>query len=102
MVACHPQIRAGRGNPLASHTIPKSLTPKSLTPGLRPMPPDTDQDRGRSADIQLLEYPIPLSITKSVRWRYLGNQAWYQRSTGVKTTGKIQKKTFKKNISQGP
>ena len=28
------------------------------------------------------------SVTKSVKWRYLGNQAWYHRSAGVKTTGK--------------
>ena len=46
-------------------------------------------------DIQLLESPIPPaaapaprpSFTKSVTWRYLGNQAWYHRSAGVKTTG---------------
>ena len=31
-------------------------------------------------------------VTKSVKWRYLGNQAWYHRSAGVKTTGKILKK----------
>ena len=28
------------------------------------------------------------SVTKSIKWRYLGNQAWYHRSAGVKTTGK--------------
>ena len=28
-------------------------------------------------------------VTKSVKWRYLGNQAWYHRSAGVKTTRKI-------------
>ena len=33
-------------------------------------------------DIQLLESPIPAtaaatSVTKSVKWQYLGNQAWY-------------------------
>ena len=28
------------------------------------------------------------SVTKSALWRYLGNQAWYHRSAGVKTTGK--------------
>merc|ERR1712016_380155 len=31
-------------------------------------------------------------VTKSVKWRYLGNQAWYHRSAGVKTTGKILNK----------
>ena len=42
-------------------------------------------------------------VTKSALWRYLGNQAWYHRSAGVKTTGKkfwirkfkIQKKNAK-------
>ena len=39
-------------------------------------------------------YPTPripnshYYVTKSVKWRYLGNQAWYHRSAGVKTTGK--------------
>ena len=28
------------------------------------------------------------SVTKSVKWRYLGNQAWYHRSASVKTTWK--------------
>ena len=37
-----------------------------------------------------------LLVTKSVKWRYLGNQAWYHRSGGVKTTGKILKKKIKK------
>ena len=41
---------------------------------------------------RLLEFPIPTaaatSVTKSVKWRYLGNQARYHRSAGVKTTGK--------------
>ena len=31
------------------------------------------------------------SVTKSVKWQYLGNQAWYHRSAGVKTTGKNSK-----------
>ena len=37
-------------------------------------------------------------VTKSVKWRYLGNQAWYCRSAGFKTTGKkfwIRKKREK-------
>ena len=44
--------------------------------------------------IYFLESPIPapapprLSVTKSITWRYLGNQAWYHRSAGVKTTRK--------------
>ena len=29
-----------------------------------------------------------LLVTKSVKWRCLGNQAWYHRSAGVKTTRK--------------
>ena len=44
------------------------------------------------------------SVTKSALWQYLGNQAWYHRSAGVKTTGKkfwirkfkIQKKKCRK------
>ena len=48
------------------------------------------------SNIQLLESPIPTttrpsvrpSVTKSVKWRYLGNQAWYHRSAVVKTTRK--------------
>ena len=36
------------------------------------------------------------SVTKTVTWRYLGNQAWYHRSAGVKTTGKILNKKFQK------
>ena len=40
--------------------------------------------------------PIPpaatASVTKSVKWQYLGNQAWYHRSAGVKTTRKLKKK----------
>ena len=27
-------------------------------------------------------------VTKSAKWRYPGNQAWYHRSAGVETTGK--------------
>ena len=36
----------------------------------------------------ILEYPkfLLLLVTKSVTWRYLGNQAWYHRSAGDKTT----------------
>ena len=43
------------------------------------------------------------SVTKSVKWRYLGNQAWYHRSAGVKTTGEknLNKKIKEKN-SQWP
>ena len=37
-------------------------------------------------------------VTKTVTWRYLGNQEWYHRSAGVKTTGKkIMKNFCKKN-----
>ena len=50
----------------------------------------------RDSLIQLLEYQIPrpprpllVLVTKTVTWRYLGNQEWYHRSAGVKTTGKI-------------
>ena len=32
------------------------------------------------------------SVTKSVKWRYLGNEAWYHRSAGVKTTRKHSEK----------
>ena len=46
-------------------------------------------------DIQLLESPIPTTTpttpttpTSQKAWRYLGNQAWYHRCTGVKTTQK--------------
>ena len=51
-------------------------------------------------DIQLQESPIPTaaatSVTKSVKWQYLGNQAWYQSSAGVKTTrNKIEIKNRK-------
>ena len=54
--------------------------------------------------INFQESPIPPaaapaprpSVTKSVKWRYLGNQAWYHRSAGVKTTGKILNKKIKK------
>ena len=31
-------------------------------------------------------YCCSCCVTKSVKWRYLGNQAWYHRSAGVKTT----------------
>ena len=34
------------------------------------------------------------SVTKSVTWRYLGNQEWYHRSAGVKT------RKFKKKLSK--
>ena len=43
------------------------------------------------------------SVTKSTLWQYLGNQAWYHRSTGVKTTGKILNKKIqnsKKKMSK--
>ena len=51
-------------------------------------------------DIQLLESPIPAATiataTKSVKCRYLGNQVWYYRSAGTKTTVKqIWKKSEK-------
>ena len=53
--------------------------------------------------IQLLEYIIPpLSVrarNKKSGWRYLGNEKSYQRSAGVKTTGKnlsMKKKHLKK------
>ena len=35
-------------------------------------------------------------VTKSVTWRYLGNQEWYHRSAGVKTTQKKTLAKFKK------
>ena len=38
------------------------------------------------------------SVTKSVTWRYLGNQAWYHRSAGVKTTGKNSE--YEKNLKK--
>ena len=48
-----------------------------------------------SLQLELLEYPIPPaaapSVTKSVTWRYLGNQVWYHRSDSVKTVRKILK-----------
>ena len=34
------------------------------------------------------QFLLLLLVTKSVKWRYLGNQAWYHRSAGVKTTRK--------------
>ena len=38
--------------------------------------------------IQLLEFLSSCtSVTKTVTWRYFGNQEWYHRSAGVKTTG---------------
>ena len=55
----------------------------------------------RPAAIQLLESPIPTTTTTSVKWRYLGNQAWYYRSAGVKTTGKILNKKIKKKNENG-
>ena len=36
------------------------------------------------------------SITKSVTWQYLGIQAWYHRSAGVKTTRNILDKKIQK------
>ena len=38
------------------------------------------------------------SVTKSVKWRYLGNQAWYHRSADVKTTRKRFLKNSKKDF----
>ena len=35
--------------------------------------------------------PYSYFVTKSALWQYLGNQAWYHRSAGVKTTGKKSK-----------
>ena len=74
-------------------------------------------------EIQLLESPFPTTtpntpttttptpttsqkshknVTKSVKWRYLGNQAWYHRSAGVKTTRKIlNEKIKRKNGKNG-
>ena len=56
--------------------------------------------------MKLLEYPIPTpptatapSVTKTVTWRYLGNQAWYHRFAGVKTTGKILNKKRENKVS---
>ena len=40
-------------------------------------------------------------VTKSVKWQYLGNQAWYHRSAGVKTTEKILNKKIKKMVLNG-
>ena len=48
--------------------------------------------------IQLQEYPIPpllVHVTKTVTWRYLGNQEWYHRSAGVKTTETFWRKENK-------
>ena len=40
--------------------------------------------------INLLKSPCPApSVTQTVTWRYLGNQACYHRSAGAKTTRKI-------------
>ena len=57
---------------------------------------------------QLLEYPIPpppLSVRhKKYGWRYLGNEKSYQRSAGVKTTGKnlsVKKKHLKNLENRG-
>ena len=36
-------------------------------------------------------------VTKSVKWRYLGNQAWYHRSACVKTTGKNSESENRRN-----
>ena len=51
-----------------------------------------------NTSIQQLEYPIPLSVrarNKKSGWRYLGNEKSYQRSAGVKTTGKKSKTKVK-------
>ena len=83
-----------------------------------------DQDRPfvstpigpQSTDIGYQTPRIPYSyyccycfVTKSALWQYLGNQAWYHRSAGVKTTGKkfwirkfkIQKKKCQKFVENG-
>ena len=45
---------------------------------------------------------IPNSyVTKSVKWRYLGNQAWYHRYARVKTTGK-KSWAIKKDQQESP
>ena len=56
-----------------------------------------------------IPYSCYCFVTKSALWRYLGNQAWYHRSAGVKTTGKkfwirkfkIQKKKMSKMVKNG-
>ena len=57
----------------------------------RTPPKDRQVNSNRVCPIQLQEYripPAPLLVTKTVTWWYLGNQEWYHRSPGVKTTGK--------------
>ena len=57
--------------------------------------------------IQLLENPILPSSSPALvitKWRYLGNQEWNKRSTGVKTIGekniKLSEKCFEKKFKQ--
>ena len=49
-------------------------------------------------ELELPEYPIPplLHSSHNRPWRYLGNQEWYHRSAGFKTTTKIPPKISEK------